>query len=121
MRGEHAQFGVNLQLRQRGAMCFLRRTSLFVFGCGCLAGSALADITDKEAVCFVDFSHPPPTLALRGRAQLITTAVGQVRAFQSHIDTAELPWDPHFEGVTAMSAGGWFYSARAAEQYFFSR
>jgi dienelactone hydrolase len=46
---------------------------------------------------------------------------GHALEFRTPVQFAELPFDKRLGGLTELSVGGWFFTRRQGEQYFFSR
>jgi hypothetical protein len=89
----------------------------------CLSGVGLAaEISPESALLYLDFENESlGGVKLIGGAKRVAASFGQALEFRTPFDHAELAFDRQLDGLTEMSIGGWFFTRRQGEQYFFSR
>jgi hypothetical protein len=96
-----------------------------VLCCACLWLStfhAVAEISPDAALLFLDFEDELlDGVKFSGGARRVAGKYGQALEFRTPLAHAELPFDRKLDGLTEVSVGGWFFTRRQGEQYFFSR
>src|SRR5688572_13728651 len=81
-----------------------------------------AEIKPDDALVFLDFEDVSvDAVKLHNAVKRVEGKYGGALEFRTSIQYAELPFDRKLDGLTEMSAGGWFFTRRQGEQYFFSR
>jgi hypothetical protein len=83
---------------------------------------AAAEVSPESAILYLDFENESlDGVKLLGGAQRISGKFGHALEFGTPLDHAELRFDRQLDGLDEMSIGGWFFTRRQGEQYFFSR
>ncbi|MEX2141377.1 MAG: prolyl oligopeptidase family serine peptidase [Pirellulales bacterium] len=86
------------------------------------AAPAVAEISPDAALVFLDFEDESlDGVKLIGGAKRAAGKFGHALEFRTQVQHADLPFDRKLDGLSAISIGGWFFTRRQGEQYFFSR
>ena len=80
-----------------------------------------ARIEPGSATLFLDFAQSQPALKLFHGARIVSLPSGRALEFTTALQYAELEKTPSFDGIHAMTVGGWFFPRRSGEQSFFFR
>ena len=86
-----------------------------------LAGAADEAMGPTGAALYLDCAQPQPTLRLGPGTRHERTATNGWLAFNSSMQSAELPFSRQLDGISACSIGGWFFVQRRGEQVFLGR
>ena len=99
----------------------LRRLLCCTLVCFSVVGIA-GEISPDTALLFLDFEVTSLEGAkFIGGANRVAGKFGHALEFRTPLDHAELPFDHKLNNLTELSIGGWFFTRRQGEQYFFSR
>src|SRR5262245_3578920 len=84
-------------------------------------GSLRAEISPPGAELFLDFESADEKVHLVSGARRTTGKFGGALEFTTALQYAEVDLQRAFDGIQAMTVGGWFFPRRSGEQYFFFR